>query len=94
MRKPLVEKLVTLDWPSPESADEIRSRLEHLKEFNADGIRVTVREFRYNVQQLLELNIPVIVQTRRGRTLGVYAPLGRKRPTPDELRKAIEALKQ
>lgn len=94
MRRPQLEKAVTLEWPTRESADEIRSRIEYVKEFNADALCVTAREFRYNVQQLLELNIPVIVRTRRGVMRGVYTPLGHKHYTAEGLRKIIDALRR
>ena len=42
-------------------------------------IKVGVREFRERIAQFLESDTPVAV-TRRGETLGVYVPTGRKQP--------------
>lgn len=47
-------------------------------------IRIGVREFREHIASFLESDTPVAV-TRRGETLGVYAPTRRKRPKAAEL---------
>lgn len=57
-------------------------------------IKVGVREFRERIASFLESDSPVAV-TRRGETLGIYVPTGRKRPhTADvsELKAAADRL--
>ena len=57
-------------------------------------IKVGVREFRERIASFLESETPVAV-TRRGETLGVYVPTGRKRlKTADisELKTAADRL--
>ena len=42
------------------------------------AVKVGVREFRERIAAFLESDTPVAI-TRRGETLGVYVPMGRKR---------------
>lgn len=49
-------------------------------------VKVDVLEFRKRLESFLESDTPVHV-TRRGETIGVYLPIGRKRISPEELSK-------